>query len=133
VPNPVNAAELNALSQRRIASNPAFGLIKESAQRIKEREKDNAYSLNEIAYRKELDDANATSKKMEELEKKATLLTIVNAKEDLTNINRDSSTVTKNKDWIKNLQKDIYIAETVNIVNDMIKGQSKVNLGTGMK
>jgi carboxyl-terminal processing protease len=133
VSNPVNAAELNALSQRRVASNPAFGLMKESAQRIKDREKDNAYSLNEMAYRKELDEANATAKKMEELEKKATFLTIVNAKEDMANINRDSSTLTKNSDWLKNLKKDIYIAETVNIINDMIKGQSKVNLGTGMK
>jgi carboxyl-terminal processing protease len=60
-------------------------------------------------------------------------MTIVNVKEDMEKINRDSSTVAKNSDWIKNLKKDIYIAETVNIVNDMMSMQSKVNIGTGMK
>jgi len=133
VTNPVNAAELKALSKIRIEANPAFGLIAESAQRIEDREKHNVYPLNEVAYRKAIDEANATSKKMEELEKKAKLLTIVNAKEDLPNIKRDSSSIAKNAEWIKNLQKDIYLSETVNIVNDMMKSQSRVNLGTGMK
>ena len=133
VSNPVNAAQLNALSKTRIKANPAFELIAESAQRIKDRENHNAYPLNEVAYRKKVDEANATAKKMEELEKKAKLLTIVNAKEDLPNIKRDSSSIAKNAEWIKNLQKDIYLSETVNIVNDMMKSQSRVNLGTGMK
>ena len=133
VSNPVNVAELAAMSKKRTATSPAFSLVEESAKRIKDKEKYNAYPLNEVAYRKELDEANATSKKMEELEKKTTLLTIVNAKEDMANIKRDSSSIAKNADWIKNLQKDMYLSETVNIVNDLMKGQSRVNLGTGMK
>lgn len=133
VPYPVNAAELNALSSKRISSNPTFNLIKESAARIKQKEQDNVYSLNEAAYSKQLEDANVMSKKMEELEKKSTLLTVVNVKDDLENINRDSSTINKNNEWLKNLAKDIYVSETVNIVNDMMKQQSRVNMGTGMK
>jgi len=133
VPNPVNTAELAALSSKRVNSNPTFNVIKESAARIKQKEKENVYSLNEAEFRKQLDEANQTSKKMEELEKKATHLTLVNVQEDLPSINRDSSTITKNTEWLKNLSKDIYLAETVNIVNDLMKQQSKVNLGTGMR
>ncbi len=133
VNNPVNVAELAGASVKRINDNPTFGLIRESAERIRQKEKNNVAPLNEVAFRKQLDEVNATSQKMEELEKKATHLTIVNVKDDLTNINRDSSTVNKNKEWIKNLQKDIYLAETVNIVNDLMKQHSRVNIGTGMK
>lgn len=133
VPNPVDVAELAALSTKRINANPTFNLIKESAARIKQKEKDNVYALNEDAFRKQLEEANQTSKKMEELEKKATLLTITNIKDDLESINRDSSTVKKNDEWLKALAKDIYVSETVNIVNDMMKLQSRRNFGTGMK
>jgi carboxyl-terminal processing protease len=133
VSNPVNTSALAMQSSKRIAANPTFGLIKENAAKIKARQENNVYPMNELAYKKALEEANATSKKMEELEKKATQMTIVNVKEDLERINRDSSTVTKNNDWIKNLKKDIYIAETVNIINDMIGMQSRVNIGTGMK
>ena len=133
IPNPVNVNDLAAKSKSRVNSNPTFQLIKESAQRIKAQEEDNKYALSEAAYRKKLEEANATTKKMEELEKKATLLTITNPKEDMQKINMDTLNITKNKDWLKNLQKDIYLSETVNIVNDLAKQHMKVNLGTGMK
>lgn len=120
--------ELAAMSKKRITSNPSFKLIQESAQKIKARETNNVYSLNEIAYKKTLDEANATSKKLEDLEKKNTMLKIVNVKEDLETINQDSSRISKNEDWIKNLQKDIYLAETVNILSDMSKLSSKLNM-----
>jgi carboxyl-terminal processing protease len=133
VPNPVNTTNLATKSKARTTANPTFQLIKESAQRIKAQEEDNKYSLNEKEYRKKLEEANATSKKMEELEKKATTLTITNPKEDMQKINMDSLNINKNKDWIKNLQKDIYLSETVNIVNDLSKQYMNVNMGTGMK
>ena len=133
VTNPINTKELALLSIKRVTTNPAFSLIEESAKRIEKREKSNVYSLNEKVYTKEVEEANATSKKMEELEKKSTPLSIKNVQDDLAHINRDSTTIKKNEDWIKNLQKDIYIFETVNIVNDITKMQTKVNIDTGMK
>lgn len=120
--------DIATLSKKRIANNPSFKLIQESAQKIKARETNNVYSLNENAYRKTLDEANATSKKLEDLEKKNTTLKIVNVREDLDMINQDSSRISKNEDWIKNLQKDIYLAETVNILSDMSKLSSKLNM-----
>ncbi|RYE22731.1 MAG: tail-specific protease, partial [Sphingobacteriales bacterium] len=132
-PHAVNTGDLANKSAARTNANATFQLIKESAQRLKAQEEDNKYPLNEMAYRKKLEEANATSKKMEELEKKATTLTITNPKEDMQKINMDSLNINKNKDWIKNLQKDIYLSETVNIVNDLAKQYMNVNMGTGMK
>lgn len=133
VPNAVNASALATASKKRTDASPTFSLIKESAARIKRQEEDNTYPLNEVAYRKKLDEANETTKKMEELEKKATQLTIGNPKADMAKINIDSTSINKNKEWIKNLQKDVYLSETVNIMNDLSKQYMKVNLGTGMK
>lgn len=129
VPNPVNVDALAAKSKKRTDASPTFQLIKESAARMKQQQDDNKYSLNEVAYRKELEEANITSKKMEELEKKSTPLDVVNIKEDLARINMDSSTIAKNNDWLKHLKKDIYLSETVNIIGDMMKQNVKVSMG----
>ncbi|MGN6476423.1 MAG: carboxy terminal-processing peptidase [Flavipsychrobacter sp.] len=133
VPNPVHSQELAALSKKRVDTNPAFSLVKENATRIKEAEDKSSYSLNEAVYHKELDEATAIGKKMEEIEKKATPLDVVNIKDDLAKINIDSLSIRKNNDWLKNLKKDFYLAETVNIVNDMMKYNMKVDARTGMK
>jgi carboxyl-terminal processing protease len=130
--NSFNLPVLQAASAKRLANNGEFAVIAQSAARLKARENDNSYALNETAYRKELNEASELSKKLEDLQKKSSTLPVVNPKEDLERINTDSASVTKNKNWIKNLQKDIYISEAVNIVNDMAK-TGKVNMGMGMK
>jgi len=121
-----NLAQLNAMSQSRIANNQTFKLIDEGATKLKKREEDNMVSLNEKEYRKELEDVNATSKQIDSLQKKSTKLEFSNLGADLTRINADSASITKNKDWLRNLGKDIYISETVNIVDDMTKSGMKI-------
>jgi len=129
----VDAPQLAALSSKRVADNPVFTLIEANAAKLEQQEKDNAYYLSENAYRSERDSANATSGKLEELEKKGTPFEITNLRDDLSRINLDSASITKNNDWIKNLKKDIYISETVNIINDLYRQSMKVNMTTGMK
>lgn len=129
----VKTSELAEASNKRIAANQSFQLIRESAQRIKKQDEENTYPLNEQEYRKKLDEINANSKKIEDINKNATQLDITNLKDDLAKINLDSTSIKKNEDWLKNLKKDIYISETVNIVNDMNKMGWQVNMGTGMK
>lgn len=131
--NSVNTGQIASLSNKRVAANPAFMLIRESAKEIKAKEDDNSYSLNEATYRAELEKASQTSKKLEELQKKGTPMPITSPKEDMAKINLDKSSKEKNDTWIKNLQKDIYLSETVNIINDMSKLPMAVNMGTGMK
>lgn len=131
--NSLNVAQIAAQSDKRIKANPTFGLIEESAKELKAKEEDNSYSLNEKIYRAELDKAGATSKKMDELQKKANPLPMTNPKEDMARINIDTASKDRNATWLKNLQKDIYLNETVNIINDIAKSNMHVNMGTGMK
>lgn len=134
VPNAINVPQLVAASKKRTDANPTFSLIDQNARRLKQQEDDNTYVLNEASYRKKLEEANSVSKKMEELQNKATPLAMENPKVDLPKINLDSSNISKNEAWLKGLKKDIYLGETVNIISDLIKAQpGKVNMGTGMK
>ena len=128
-----NVQHLANMSQSRINANPTFKQVQENSQYYKEKKENNVVSLNEEKYRKEEEDVNAKSKKMEELLKKNVLLEMTNPQADMEKINMDSVSITKNKDWLKNLSKDIYISETVNIINDLAKSGMKVNIGTGMK
>ncbi len=128
-----NVRQLATLSESRIVSNPTFKLIQENSEIMKKKKDDNRVSLNEVEFRKEQEELNATSKKLEEIQKKAIVLEMANAPADLKRINADSSAITKNRDWLKFLSKDIYISETVNIINDLPKGTMKVSLGTGMR
>lgn len=128
-PDPVNVRQLAKLSYERINKNKTFQLIKENADRIKEQENDKSYSLNEDTYRKEMETLNETADRMEQLQEEAERLTLTNPKEDLPKINLDSNTVAKNDEWLKNLSKDIYLSETVKIIEDMSRGSSKVSVG----
>ena len=130
--NGLNVAMLKAASNKRVAENGIYNLVVKSTYKMKQKEDDNSYSLNEKKYRAELDSASVMNDKMEELQKLGKPLTLTNPKEDLPRINLDSSTVLKNQTWLKNVGKDIYISETVNIINDMRKGGYKMT-ETGMK
>ena len=131
--NSFNLPYLQAQSQKRVTANPIFTLVETSARDLKTREDRNTYSLNEAAYKKEVEQNGVVAKKLDEVEKKITPMAFVNPKDDLKAINTDSTSVKKNADWIKLLQKDVYLTETVNILNDIIRPGTKVNIGTGMK
>jgi carboxyl-terminal processing protease len=128
-----NMSELVRKSESRVNSNPNFKQISENAKFIKMKKENNIASLNEQQYKKDQEEINALSKKTEELEKKNTPLDMTNPMADMSRINADSSSVAKNKEWLKNLGKDIYLSEAVNILNDMPKSGMRVNIGTGMK
>ena len=130
-----NLQQLSALSESRIAANPTFKLIQENSAYFKKKRDDNVVSLNEKDYRKEQDEIADKSKQLEELQKKAVLLDVINPPSDLAHIdqvakdNNDSTSITKNNEWLKNLSKDIYISETVNIINDLKKSGVTFNNG----
>lgn len=128
-----NISQITELSKSRINANPTFKVIQERSEYIKKRRIDNTVSLNEAKYKKDLEEMNAITQKQEDLAKKATVLEMTNISADLTRINADTASITKNKEWLKNVGKDIYVAETVNILNDLPKSGMKVSMGTGLK
>ncbi len=128
-----NLSQLAELSKSRVAGNEIFKLVEQTSATRKAKMEDKTVSLNEKQYRKEQEEVKAIGKKMEEIQKKATPLDMMSLAADKERINVDSTSINKNKDWLKNVSKDIYISETVNIVNDLTKSGMKVKLGTGMK
>ncbi|MFI5195980.1 MAG: carboxy terminal-processing peptidase [Chitinophagales bacterium] len=128
-----NVQQLALLSQSRINANPTFKQIQDNSKYYKQKKDDNTVSLNEMKYKKDQDETNAKSKKLEDLLKNPVLLDMANPPADMDKINLDSASVAKNKEWLKNISKDIYISETVNIIKDLSKSKMKVNIGTGMK
>ena len=123
-----NIKQLEKASESRIKDNPTFTLIQENSEFMKKKADENTSSLNEAKFKADQDEINATSKKMDELQKKATTLDITNIQADLSRINADSTSINKNKEWTKAVSKDIYISETVNIINDMSKTDRKVGM-----
>jgi carboxyl-terminal processing protease len=134
-----NLQQLAALSKSRIANNETFKLIQENSEYFKKKRDENVASLNEKRYRKEQDEINEKSKKMEELQKKAVLLEITNTPADEEKLAdnakkfNDTTAISKNKDWLKNVSKDIYISEVVNVINDLKKSGVTMNMEAGKK
>lgn len=118
-----NISSLASRSKSRLDGNEVFRVIESSARKMKAREEGKALSLNEKTYRAELAEANATNKKLEALEKAGTAIGVSSLKADEVQINRDSTTVKKNADWLKALKKDVYLAETVQVMNDLTGGK----------
>jgi hypothetical protein len=56
---------------------------------------------------------------MEELDKEIPGLEIAALKTDAIAIAADTAKATKAKDWYKSLKKDIYLSETIAIMDDM--------------
>lgn len=135
--NPTNSVpdlkQLAAMSASRVKANETFKLITENSEYTKKKREDNKVSLNETKYRKYQAEANERSKKFDDLLKQSVKLDVTNNKMDLARINIDSSSINKNKEWLKNISQNIYIAETVNIINDMNKSAMKLERKTGMK
>lgn len=128
-----NVEQLAAMSKSRVAANPTFSLIARTAAQRKKKMDNNTVSLNEAKYRKEQEETNEISKQLEELQKKATNLEITNLAADKARVTLDSAAVAKNKEWLKNVSKDIYINETVNILGDLSKSGMKVTIGKNRK
>lgn len=124
----VNVGQLAAVSKSRVANNPTFNLIEQTAASRKKKMDNNTVSLNEKTYRKEQEEATAISKKLEEIQKKATNLEMSNLAADKERINVDTVSINKNKDWLKNVSKDVYIGETVNILSDLAKSTMKMSV-----
>jgi carboxyl-terminal processing protease len=128
-----NLQQLATLSQGRVQANPTFRQIQENSAYYKKKRDDNRVSLNENKYLKQQEEATATSKKLDDLMKNAVTLEMTNPAADMEKINADTASAAKNREWLKKYSKDIYISETVNILNDMPKSGMKLSSETGMK
>ena len=107
------------LSDAQIAHNVTFNKIKESINWL-EKYNDNAYSLNLSKYKEEQKLIKGKVKELDDLYKLNKDMTVKNIAADTVVINASKDKVDKNEQWLKRISKDIYIDETVKVMNNMI-------------
>lgn len=117
-----NYDELRAKSDARVKNSPEFQLIVQNATRLKENKEDRIYPLNLESFQERLDELDEDSDKYSEMGKKIISgLSITNLGSDMEFIQSDSSRIGRNQSFIDKLMKDIYLEETIHIMNDMSK------------
>jgi carboxyl-terminal processing protease len=111
--------KLKANSDARLKKNSGFTILENAAKRLKKQKDSTLISLNFDNYIAQQKQYKAESKKMEELDKEIPGIEITALKTDEIAIAADTAKANKAKDWYKNLKKDIYLHETVSIMDDM--------------
>ena len=102
-----------------VSKSPTFNKIKSDVDWMG-KYLDREYSLNITKYKEDQKELKTVSKNIEELYKLPAPLTIQNVSADTSSINAAQDKVDKNKQWIKQRSTDIYIDETVKVLNKMI-------------
>lgn len=117
----LNLPAIQANSKSRISSNPSFKVIKESGERLKKQSDITTRSLNMAKYLAEENKSEAANKRMEDAQKNVPVLNVSRMKTDLQAISGDTAKLARNKDFMKSLQKDVYVEEAVAIIKNDIK------------
>ncbi|MEO5681495.1 MAG: carboxy terminal-processing peptidase [Chitinophagaceae bacterium] len=126
-----DANNIRSSSQARVSINPAFNLIKTNTEWLA-KENDKVYSLNMDKFRDEKKKVTATYKQLETLNKLPKELTVTALQEDVTKYANDKDKDDRFKAWLKILRNDLYLDETVNVMNDMVN-QHNMALNQGAK
>lgn len=119
LPLNVSFDKVIANSKNRIASNENFNLITENAKWINDRKEDNVISLNYTIYKKELAEIEAQTKKFKSIEKFKNNLTFTSLPYELELMAKDELLKEKRDRWHAELVKDVYMTETLNVLNDL--------------
>jgi carboxyl-terminal processing protease len=108
-------------SEDRLQSNPSFQVIEKNAKWLAD-QNDKDFTLNLKKYQEEQRKIKSTVKDIEKVSKldKDKQLSVVALPEDLKKYADDSSKLERFKQWVGNLKTDIYLGETVNVIDDMI-------------
>ena len=118
-PMNVNYENIIANSKRRIESNPNFKLIDENAKWIFERKDENVFSLNLNEFKKQMDIADTKIKKFKAISDYNNKLQFQSLPNEVALFEKDTLLKQKRERWHEDLQKDIYVEETLNVISEM--------------
>ncbi len=106
-------------SNTRIAQLPQVKLVDEYARYAKKMDDEKTIYLNYEKFRAEYDKREAESKKFEELSKYSNGLKLNSPIFEQALIKNDTILKERRKEWHKNLEKDLYLEESINVLRDM--------------
>jgi len=115
----MNFSDVITSSIERINNDPKFQLIDEYAKWLKNEQDDSTYSLNYKQYKKELKEREVFSKKFNSVFKYKSNLAFSSPKYELSLFKDNKDLEEKRMAWHKNLSKDIYISEALNVLSQL--------------
>ena len=114
-------SSLKSKSEERVQSNEAFSQVLKNAQRLKSNKDQTQLPLNLEKFDAFFDAREVAADEFDGLfEQKIEGLKAKNMPIDLEKVNFDEATKETNGDWLKNVQSDIYLEESLRIMKDMI-------------
>ncbi|TXN38195.1 tail-specific protease [Flagellimonas hymeniacidonis] len=108
-----------ANSKKRMEGNEQIKLIEENAKWLKEQQDEIMVSLNYDAYKQREEKAKKRSERFKSLREYDSKLTFESLKYETELFTQDSVLREKRNRWHKNLAKDIYVEEAVNVLRDL--------------
>ncbi len=106
-------------SKKRLANNPQIELIEESAKWLKEQQDDNVISLNYDDYVGKQEEAKKRSEKFKSLRDYDSKLSFGSLNYETELFTQDSVLRERRDRWHKELARDIYVEEAVNVLKDL--------------
>ncbi len=114
-------------SKKRIASNSYMMLIDEQAKWIKSQQDENTYSLNYENFINERKNRIEETSKYDKLDEFKSPFKLETLKVDLPGLEKDTDLKESRLRWEKDLSKDIYLYEAVNVLEDLSHPIQKIN------
>ncbi|SDT92339.1 carboxyl-terminal processing protease [Polaribacter sp. Hel1_33_78] len=122
-----NFADVVYSSKQRIASNTNFKLVNKYAKWLKKNQKENSYSLNYKKFYKESEEKEKEANKFKSVFDYKSNLTYFSPKYEQSLFKDNKDLADKRMAWHKNLSKDIYISEALNVLSEL-KLKNKVEI-----
>jgi carboxyl-terminal processing protease len=116
---------IQQLAGQRVDNDPVFKLIKENTEWLA-KQNDKQYSLQIDKYRAEQKMVRTTIRQLETLMKLKTELDVSALPAEVNRWESDKTKQERFNQWLKGLQKDIYLDQAVKVVNDIISQQNLV-------
>lgn len=117
--NYFNAQDLEAKSSARMANNKNYQLMLESAQWKEALDKEETLTLNQAKFDEVMKLRKEQIKKFDALEKFNNGLKFSIYTDETAREKKDEAFKKKTDNWIKNLQRDIYLQEAMNVITEM--------------
>lgn len=106
-------------SKKRVSLNKYFKLIDDNAKWLKKSQDDSLIYLNYDSYKKDLEFHKKESDKFKEIKNYTTNLTFLSPIYEQNLIKNNVDLSEKREVWHKNLKQDIYMAEALNVLEDL--------------
>ena len=122
-----NFADVVYNSKQRIATDTNFKLVNEYAKWLKENQDDSSYSLNYKKFFKENKEKDLESKQFKSVFDYKSNLTYTSPKYEQSLFKDNKDLADKRMAWHKNLSKDMYVSEALNVLSELkLKDKSEI-------